>query len=42
MLERAGFEVLTAADGREAVALFREYADRIVCVVLDLTMLHSR
>ena len=40
VLERAGFKVLTAADGREAVALFREHADEIVCVLLDLTMPH--
>ena len=39
-LERAGFSVLTAADGPEALELFREHADDIVCVVLDLTMPH--
>jgi CheY-like chemotaxis protein len=38
MLERIGFEVLKAADGRIAVELFREHADEIVCVLLDLTM----
>lgn len=40
MLERVGFEVLTSADGREAVDVFRDNADRIDCVVLDLTMPH--
>ena len=40
MLERVGFEVLTAADGREAVDVFRDNAERIDCVVLDLTMPH--
>ncbi len=33
-----GLEVLTAADGREAVALFRQHSEHIVCVLLDLTM----
>jgi PAS domain S-box-containing protein len=40
MLERTGFAVLTAADGREAVEIFREKKDEIVCVLLDLTMPH--
>jgi len=34
------FSVLTARDGREALELFREHADEIVCVLLDLTMPH--
>ena len=38
MLGRVGFSVLTAADGREALRVFREHADDIVCVLLDLTM----
>jgi CheY-like chemotaxis protein len=37
-LATLGFQVLTAGDGMEAVALFREHADEIVCVLLDLTM----
>ena len=41
MLERAGFDVLTAADGREGSELFRDRADEIVCVLLDLTMPHK-
>jgi len=40
MLERMGFNVLTAPDGQVAVELFREHADEIVCVLLDLTMPH--
>jgi len=38
MMEQAGFEVITAANGREGVALFRQNAAAIVCVLLDLTM----
>jgi PAS domain S-box-containing protein len=40
MLERLGFSVLTARDGREAIDVFREHADEIVGVLLDLTMPH--
>ena len=40
MLERMGFTVLTAPDGREALKVFREHAGEIVCVLLDLTMPH--
>jgi len=38
MLERMGLNVLTARDGREAVDLFQETADRVSLVLLDLTM----
>ncbi len=38
MLEQAGFEVITACDGVEAVDVYRERADEITCVLLDLTM----
>ena len=38
MLERLGFTVITANNGREAVERFRERAGEIVCVLLDLTM----
>ncbi|MGB4947177.1 MAG: ATP-binding protein [Candidatus Competibacter denitrificans] len=38
MLERVGFEVLTAADGREALEMFQGRRDEIVLVLLDLTM----
>jgi len=37
-LEMAGFSVLEAKDGQEAVNLFRERADEIVAVLLDMTM----
>ncbi|MFT5241345.1 MAG: PAS domain S-box-containing protein [Kiritimatiellia bacterium] len=40
ILERKGFTVLTAADGRQATEIFREHKDDIVCVLLDLTMPH--
>jgi PAS domain S-box-containing protein len=38
ILERCGFRVLTAANGREAVMLFQERSNEIDCVLLDLTM----
>jgi CheY-like chemotaxis protein len=38
MLEDAGFEVLLAADGAEALELHRAHADDIACVILDLAM----
>ena len=38
MLEWSGFQVLTAGDGDEALAAYRQHADAIVCVLLDLTM----
>ncbi|NIA13520.1 MAG: PAS domain S-box protein [Nitrospiraceae bacterium] len=37
-LERCGFQVLTAVDGQEGVDLFRENAEGIVLVLLDMTM----
>jgi PAS domain S-box-containing protein len=37
-LERHGFGVLTASDGVEGVAIFREHCDEIVAVLLDMTM----
>ena len=40
MLELMGFSVLTVRDGREALKVFREHANEIVCVLLDLTMPH--
>ena len=40
ILERSGFSVLTAADGREAVKLFQKHGRKIACVLLDLTMPH--
>jgi two-component system cell cycle sensor histidine kinase/response regulator CckA len=38
MIQRSGFRVLTAPNGREALELFQDHADEVVCVVLDLTM----
>ncbi|MBN2432445.1 MAG: PAS domain-containing protein [Acidobacteria bacterium] len=38
MLDRLGFTVLTATDGLSAVEIFRRHADRIDCILLDLTM----
>ncbi len=40
MLERIGYNVITAEDGREAVSLYKEHQNAIDCVVLDLTMPH--
>jgi len=40
MLERNGFSVLLAHDGREAVERFTERQADIRCVVMDLTMPH--
>ncbi|MEW6658942.1 MAG: PAS domain S-box protein [Thermodesulfobacteriota bacterium] len=38
MLERLGFAVLTAANGREGLEVFKTNSDKITCVLLDLTM----
>jgi PAS domain S-box-containing protein len=38
VLERAGFSVFTAGDGREGLNVFRAHADEIDAVLLDLTM----
>ncbi len=38
MIERMGFSLLAAADGVEAIAIFREHQSEIVCVLLDLKM----
>jgi CheY-like chemotaxis protein len=38
MAESFGFAVVVAADGEEALRLFREHADKIHVVLLDLTM----
>lgn len=40
MLERLGFEALTAPHCRKAVKLFRKHSDDIVLVILDLIMPH--
>jgi two-component system, cell cycle sensor histidine kinase and response regulator CckA len=38
MLKVLGYKVMAAADGVEAVEVFREHRDQIQCVLLDLTM----
>ena len=38
MLQRAGFDVVLAGDGEEAVEIFREKHSEIMAVLLDLTM----
>src|SRR4030042_2947153 len=38
MLVKLGFQVLTAADGREGLEVFRTHKEAIDCVLLDLTM----
>jgi len=40
ILKRHGFEVLTAADGCEAIKLLQEHNGNIACILLDLTMPH--
>ena len=38
MVKLCGFTVITACDGIDAVAKFREHADEIDVVLMDLTM----
>lgn len=38
VLESFGFQAVTAADGEEALRLFKQHADELACVLLDLTM----
>jgi PAS domain S-box-containing protein len=40
MLEQLGFSILTAADGREALDLYRDRSREIAAIVLDMTMPH--
>jgi two-component system, cell cycle sensor histidine kinase and response regulator CckA len=40
ILTRAGFRVITATDGREALELYRQHGREIRLVVLDMTMPH--
>jgi two-component system, cell cycle sensor histidine kinase and response regulator CckA len=40
ILERAGFRVMTAVDGREALQLYERHGREIRLVVLDMTMPH--
>ena len=37
ILERSGYKVLVAGDGREAVEVFRQHADTITVILLDMT-----
>ncbi len=37
-IESLGFRTITAADGEEALRLFKEHAHQLACVLLDLTM----
>lgn len=39
-LERAGFKIVTAPDGREGLKLFEEIESQLSLVILDLTMPH--
>ena len=38
LVENLGFKVLNAANGSEGVQVFREYANDIAAILLDLTM----
>ena len=38
MVEQAGFSVLSANNGEEAIRIYRERQNDIACVLLDLTM----
>jgi len=40
MLERLGYAVVTASDGREALEIYRQDPTRFACVMLDQTMPH--
>jgi CheY-like chemotaxis protein len=38
ILEYCGFRVITAANGRDAVASYQQHSDEVACVLLDLAM----
>jgi PAS domain S-box-containing protein len=40
LLERGGYRVLTATDGRDALRVFRQHQDAVDVVLLDMTMPH--
>ncbi len=40
VLEKFGFQVMTAADGRQAIEIFRPHAGEFAAVLLDVTMPH--
>ncbi|NQV29415.1 MAG: PAS domain S-box protein [Candidatus Marinimicrobia bacterium] len=41
MIQKLGYEVLTASDGLEAIKIFKANANQIVCILMDLTMPHK-
>jgi two-component system CheB/CheR fusion protein len=38
LVQSVGFTVLTASDGEQAIEVFGQHREQIVCVILDLTM----
>jgi DNA-binding NtrC family response regulator len=38
VLKNAGYEVITAEDGRKGIALFKKYQDDIILVLLDMVL----
>lgn len=38
ILKHLGFQTIIASDGRDGITKFRQYADKITCVLMDLTM----
>ena len=38
MLERSGYAVISASDGKQAVELFSEHKNEVVCVLMDFVM----
>ncbi len=40
LLERMGFDVMLASDGKDALEIFTTHKDKIRCIILDLTMPH--
>ena len=40
MIEKLGFTVITARDGREALQLFNKHKNKLSAVILDITMPH--
>jgi DNA-binding NtrC family response regulator len=38
MLQRAGYQTITAADGEEAVGVFEDNVDRVALALLDVVM----
>lgn len=38
MLQRIGYQVVTAADGPDGIERFREHAGQVLCVLVDMSM----